>query len=121
MPPTQRPDRPPHLSAEHHEIDGVRVVTLRGEIDRDVQDVLREALLGGTGEASERIVADLAGVTFMDSSGINVLLAAHLQTKAAQGWVRIAGARRPVLRVLQMTGVDTLITCHPTIEQALTT
>jgi stage II sporulation protein AA (anti-sigma F factor antagonist) len=120
VPHTQHADRPHHLSAEHHEIDGVRVVTLRGEIDRDVQDVLREALLGEAGMASARIIADLSGVTFMDSSGVNVFLGAHLQTKDAQGWVRIAGAQRPVLRVLEVTGVDTLIACHPTVEQALT-
>ncbi|MFG2811526.1 STAS domain-containing protein [Streptomyces massasporeus] len=101
-------------------VDGVRVVTLRSEIDRDVQGMLREALLGEGEAVPARIVADLSNVTFMDSSGINVFLGAHLQTTKAAGWVRFAGARQAVLRVLQVTGVDTLIPCHPTVEQALT-
>ncbi|MFF1278014.1 STAS domain-containing protein [Streptomyces marokkonensis] len=120
MTPTEHADRPNHLSAEHHVIDGVRVMTLRGEIDHDVQEVLREALLGEGGTMPARIVADLSGVTFMDSSGVNVFIAAHLQTTEAEGWLRIAGARHAVLRVLQATGVDTFIPCHPSVEQALT-
>ncbi|MFF8873213.1 STAS domain-containing protein [Streptomyces massasporeus] len=116
---TERTDRRGRLHAEHHEVDGIRVVTLRGEIDHDVQDVLGEALLTEGGAVPPRIVADLAGVTFMDSSGINVFVAAHQQVTGADGWVRIAGAQPSVLRVLQLVGVDTLITCHPTTEQAL--
>ncbi|MFJ2923585.1 STAS domain-containing protein [Streptomyces massasporeus] len=116
---TERTERRGRLHAEHREVEGVRVVTLRGEIDHDVQDVLSEALRTEGGAVPPRIVADLAGVTFMDSSGINVFVAAHQQVGSADGWVRIAGAQPSVLRVLQLVGVDTLITCHPTTEQAL--
>ncbi|MFE5190267.1 hypothetical protein [Streptomyces sp. NPDC056628] len=41
-------------------------------------------------------------------------------TSDAAGWVRIAGAQESVLRVLQLTGVDNIIGCYPTTEQALT-
>ncbi|GAA2768507.1 hypothetical protein GCM10010103_75490 [Streptomyces paradoxus] len=41
----EKAGRPDRLSAEHHMVSGVRVVTLRGEIDHDVQDVLSQALL----------------------------------------------------------------------------
>ncbi|MFE7900994.1 STAS domain-containing protein [Streptomyces sp. NPDC057424] len=114
-------DRPGRLHAEHRMTGGIRVVTLRGEIDHDVQDVLSEALLVEDGAVPPRIVADLSGVTFMDSSGINVFVAAHRQVSSADGWVRIAGAQTAVLRVLQLVGIDTLIPCHATTEQALTT
>ncbi|MEU1005315.1 MULTISPECIES: STAS domain-containing protein [Streptomyces] len=113
-------DRPERLSVEHRMVEGIRVVTLRGEIDHDVQDVLRQALQAEGGAVPPRIVADLNAVTFMDSSGINVFVAAYQQLSDADGWVRIAGAQDSVLRVLQLVGVDTLIPCHPTTEQALT-
>ncbi|MFF7206135.1 hypothetical protein [Streptomyces sp. NPDC008141] len=38
-----------------------------------------------------------------------------------QGWVRIAGAQKPVLHLLTLVGIDALITCHRSIEQALNT
>ncbi|MFJ8053257.1 STAS domain-containing protein [Streptomyces luteogriseus] len=115
----ERTDRHGRLHAEHRDVEGVRVVTLRGEIDHDVQDVLSGALLTEGGARPPRIVADLTDVTFMDSSGINVFVATHRQVSSAEGWVRIAGPQPSVLRVLQLVGIDTVITCHPTIEQAL--
>ncbi|GAA2768508.1 hypothetical protein GCM10010103_75500 [Streptomyces paradoxus] len=56
----------------------------------------------------------------MDSSGINVFVAAYQQARDTGGWVRIAGAQESVLRVLHLTGVDALIPCHSNTEQALT-
>ncbi|MFF4985504.1 STAS domain-containing protein [Streptomyces sp. NPDC001046] len=120
MSPSQPADQPRRLSVEHRMVDGVRVVALRGEIDHDVQEQFSQALLGEGDAGSVRVVADFRGVTFMDSSGINVLVATRRQVSQAGGWLRIAGAQESVLRVLQMTGVDSLIDCLPTIEQALT-
>ncbi|MFH9705815.1 STAS domain-containing protein [Streptomyces luteogriseus] len=115
----ERTDRHGRLRAEQRDVEGIRVVTLRGEIDHDVQEVLSAALLTESGTQPPRIVADLTDVTFMDSSGINVFVATHRRVSSAQGWVRIAGAQPSVLRVLQLVGIDTVITCHPSTEQAL--
>ncbi|WP_328980064.1 STAS domain-containing protein [Streptomyces canus] len=118
----QKADRPARLSVERTVVGGVLVVTVQGEIDHDVKAALSKALMSEDGTVPPpRIVADLSGVTFMDSSGINVFVAAYRQVSGAQGWLRIAGAQESVLRVLQMVGVDAVIPCHPTIEQALNT
>ena len=115
----QKADRTGRLSIERKMVDGALVVTVRGEIDHHVKDAFSEALMSEDGTAvPSRIVADLSGVTFMDSSGINVFIAAYQQVKGA-GRLRIAGAQGPVLRVLALVGVDALIPCHPTVEQAL--
>jgi stage II sporulation protein AA (anti-sigma F factor antagonist) len=111
-------DRPDRLSIEHSLVNGVRVVTVRGEIDHDVTDEFSDALQAGR-DTGTRIVVDLGDVTFMDSSGINVLVAAHQQTSGAGGWLRIAAAREAVLRVLRLVGLDDVIPCHPTVDQAL--
>ncbi|MFE6486230.1 STAS domain-containing protein [Streptomyces sp. NPDC057757] len=110
----------PDLSIGHTSIDGIRVVTMRGEIDRAIREELTEALLSHGGVTPPRTVVDLSGVTFMDSSGINALIAAHKSTHDAQGWLRIAGAQASVLRLLEIVGLDQVIGCHPTVEHALT-
>ncbi|MER5199849.1 STAS domain-containing protein [Streptomyces sp. NPDC002755] len=116
----EQADRPDRFSAVHRMVGGVRVVTVQGEIDHDVKELLSAALLSGDGAAPpSRIVADLSGVTFMDSSGINVFVTAHKAVSHADGWLRIAAAQTPVLHVLSLVGIDALITCHPTLEQAL--
>ncbi|MFI6037870.1 STAS domain-containing protein [Streptomyces sp. NPDC051315] len=111
--------RPSQLSIVHTAVDGIRVVTLRGEIDHTVKHELSEALESSDG-TPPRTVVDLSGVTFMDSSGINIFVAAYKAASEVQGWLRIAGAQESVLRVLQLVGLDEVIHCHPTVEQALT-
>ncbi|GAA4789753.1 STAS domain-containing protein [Streptomyces ziwulingensis] len=99
--------------------DGVCVVTLAGEVDLDGSAQLRDVLLSGL-ETSRVAVVDLADVAFMDSSGINVFIAAHQAAAAGGGTLRLAAPRQAVLRVLQLVGLDVLIACYPTVDQALT-
>ncbi|MEU1036828.1 STAS domain-containing protein [Streptomyces mirabilis] len=118
----QKEDRPDRFSVEPEVVDGVLVVTVQGEIDYAVKDLLSQALLSEDGTVPPpRIVADLSGVTFMDSSGINVFVNAHHRVSKAQGWLRIAGVQESVVRLLHLVGIDQIIDCHPTVEQALNT
>lgn len=107
------------LSVDLSSVHGIRIVSLRGEVDHQVRDLFRDALFASDGAGPPRTVADFAGVTFMDSSGINVLIAAHRAAQDAQGWLRVAGAQESVLRVMQVVGIDTLIACYPDITDAM--
>jgi stage II sporulation protein AA (anti-sigma F factor antagonist) len=109
---------PDRLSVTSTFIDDVTVVTVTGEIDHHPVDSLRRALTPPGGSAAPRTVADFGGVTFVDSGGITVLIAAH-EAHGEHGWLRLAGVRPSVLRVLQLVGLDSLIDCHPTLRGAL--
>ncbi|MFF2997993.1 STAS domain-containing protein [Streptomyces sp. NPDC057950] len=110
----------PRLSATRSTTaEGIAVLALRGEIDFTTGTEVQRALLGPDGEAAARTVVELSQVTFMDSSGINALIGAHHAATALQGWVRLAAPSPSILRVLQIVGLDTVITCYPTLQQAL--
>lgn len=115
---TERSGQVGGLSVVLTTTDGIRVLTLAGEIDHDTSDQLHRAL-DVTGTPGPRIVVDMRQVTFMDSSGINVLIAAYQAVTAADGWLRLATPTEAVARVLQLVGVDNLIPCHPTLGEAL--
>jgi stage II sporulation protein AA (anti-sigma F factor antagonist) len=110
--------QPGPLSVVSTATDGIRVLTLAGEIDYDSDQTLREAL-DASGIPRPRIVVDLSRVTFMDSTGINLFIAAHRALTEADGWIRLAAPTESVLRTLQIVGVDTIIDCHETLHQAL--
>ncbi|MES4893207.1 STAS domain-containing protein [Streptomyces sp. NPDC096012] len=99
-------------------VDGVTVVTVTGEIDHHTSGLLRHALAPEDPSQAARTVADFAGVDFMDSSGINALIAAH-QAHGATGRLSLAGVRRPVLRTLELVGLTTLIDCYPSVREAM--
>ncbi|MFE3166108.1 STAS domain-containing protein [Streptomyces sp. NPDC059224] len=114
-----QPEQHGQLAVGESTLDGVRVVALRGELDHTTGDLARQALKPPADEAYPRTVADLSHLTFMDSAGINALIAAHRAAADAQGWLRVAGAQRAVRRVLELVGIDALIPCHPTVNEAL--
>ena len=94
-------------TAEVVEASGdVVLVRLRGELDvscaREVRTAIDEAI-GTPGVA--RIELDMAGVEFIDSTGIGVLVGAMQRAKASDQEVEIIAVSRTVRRVLDMTGV----------------
>jgi len=99
-------------------LDGIPILTPAGEIDFANREVLSEAL-GTARAAGARVAVDLHQVTFMDSSGINLLIAAHHDLTAAGGWLRLAAVPPAIQRTLQIVAVDTVIDCYPTLTDAL--
>ncbi|KUN40537.1 anti-anti-sigma factor [Streptomyces longwoodensis] len=93
-------------------------MSLAGELDHDTGEALRQAL-DVTGTARPRIVVDMRRVTFMDSTGINLLVAAYQTVTRDGGWIRLAAPTDSVLRTLQLVGVDDLIDCRTTLREAL--
>ncbi|MGC2997912.1 STAS domain-containing protein [Streptomyces sp. G35A] len=98
--------------------DGVHVVVLAGDIDHTTASIFHHALTASDGSAP-RAVVDFRDVTFMDSSGINVLVAANNSARSRGGWLRLARTPTPVLDLLRIVGLDTILPLYPTLEGAL--
>lgn len=111
-------EQPGTLSVVTTATDGVLVVSAAGYIDHHTSPRLQRAL-DAPQAAAPRTVVDLHGVTFMDSSGINTLIAAHQVLDQAGGWLRLAQTPDSVMRTIRLVGLDTLIDCYPTLDDAL--
>ncbi|GAA3494595.1 STAS domain-containing protein [Streptomyces prasinosporus] len=95
------------------------MVTLRGDIDHRNAAHLGASLLFPHGTATARTVVDLSAVTFIDSTGINALIAAHHAARRSGGWLHLAGLTGYVLHTIRLVGLDDVIPCHPTLRHAL--
>ncbi len=62
---------------------------------------------------------DLSGCTFLDSAGIRTLMGAARELSEAGRTLRLVTADPGILRLLEITGVDTLIHVHPSLDAAL--
>ena len=80
------------LSTTSH--GSVRVVSVEGEIDLGTAGELSEAAACGHAGDRPSLVLDLSGVTFMDSTGLKVLLAVHKRAELAGGRLVLAAPAR---------------------------
>jgi anti-sigma B factor antagonist len=99
--------------------DGVGVVRLTGEVDMYTAPQLKQSMLGLIDDGAAKVVIDLSGVTFIDSTALGVLIGGVRRLHAAGGAMALVVATRPVGRVLSITGLDRVFTIHETLEDAL--
>ncbi|MEU0491288.1 STAS domain-containing protein [Nocardiopsis sp. NPDC006139] len=93
---------------------GVTVVSVEGEIDLATVPGLRARLAAAAREEGcECLVVDLAGVGFLDASGVGALVAARRAMNARGGRLVLARPRPVVSRVLGILGLDRVFEIVP--------
>ena len=100
-------------------LDGSVVVSLHGELDMATAPALDQALASAFDGGGSSVIIDLASLTFMDSTGIAVLLSAGRRAKEAGQTLVVRSPRRPVLKAFRLTGVDQILAIEP--NETLTT
>ena len=98
---------------------GVDVVSVRGELDIATSRRLRDVVLDPQLDEPAGVVADLSAVTFLDSTGIGVLVA--MWRRALGNGQRFAVVCPPgqPMRVLQLVHIDDLVDIRDDLDGAL--
>jgi anti-anti-sigma factor len=99
------------------ERDGLTVATLRGELDvADAASVA--AALAKAAQNAQIVVADLAGLEFIDSSGAAALAAAARHARRGGGDLLLAAAQEQVLEVLALTRLAGAFSFYAGVDEA---
>ncbi len=106
------------LTVERADRDDHVVFVLVGDIDLESSRRLRSDLLDALSTGEERVVVDMTGVDFMDSTGLAALVGAWKVVRDA-GSFRVAGANPVVHRVLTITGMEDVFEIHDDVASAL--
>jgi anti-anti-sigma factor len=94
------------------------VVTVVGEVDVTTGSDLRAALYGLLQRGVHHHIVDLRGVTFLDSTGLGILVGDLKRLRDRQGSVQVVCGPGLVGRVFRLTAVDKLIPVHDSVERA---
>jgi anti-anti-sigma factor len=94
-------------------------VTVAGEIDFATHGALLDTLMDEMEQGRHRVILDLSGVTFCDSTGLGVLIRARQRAVDAGGWLRVVAPTEAVRRALEITNLDRLIPTYPTAAEAV--
>jgi len=84
-------------------------VSAAGEVDMATADRLRETLLNALGRRPATLTVDLGEVTFMDSTGVAVLVQGYRMSGEFGVPMTIANPRPPVRRALEISGILPLL------------
>jgi anti-sigma B factor antagonist len=96
------------------------IVELPAEIDVTNSEQVYGRLAAASAPGVEVVIADLTSTSFCDSSGVRAIVRAH--ESAAARDIRLQLAVPPegsVRRVLQLTGVGTIMGIYPSLEEAI--
>jgi anti-sigma B factor antagonist len=95
------------------------VVAAGGELDLYTSERLREKLADALGLGGRRILVDLTGVSFMDSTALGVLVEAAKALKSSGGQLVLVADDPRVTRVIEITGLGRVFRVEPSLQEAV--
>ena len=106
------------LGIDVRRVDSAAVVDVKGEIDVYTAPKLREKLIELVSEGTYRVVVNLEGVDFLDSTGLGVLVGALKRVKAHDGSLSLVCTQDKILKIFKITGLTKVFPIHDSVEQA---
>ncbi|MER5266229.1 STAS domain-containing protein [Actinosynnema sp. NPDC002837] len=97
---------------------GVVVVAVAGELDMATAPGVEEYVRHRLGDASRVLVLDLSGVTFLGSTGINLLIALRSACESVGTALRLVATTKVVLHPLELTDLVDHFTIVTAVSEA---
>jgi anti-sigma B factor antagonist len=102
------------------EVDGVSVVGLNGRIVLGEESgAMREAVKGLMAAGKKKVVLDMSNVTYIDSAGLGILVAAYVSAKTQGASIRLCALGHKFHEILQITRLLTIFEVYDTQAAAI--
>ncbi|GAB1476591.1 anti-sigma F factor antagonist [Bacillota bacterium] len=100
--------------------DDVLIPVLKGELDHHSAGEIRDNI-DNTYKAfkAKHIVLSFDDLTFMDSSGIGLIMGRYKKVREEGGKIAIIGCNEYILRILELAGIYTIAQCYADLEEAM--
>lgn len=104
------------VSTRRH--DAADVISVAGELDMSTAPQLQKQVTRLVDAGQIRLIFDLSGVTFCDSTGLSIFVRARNSCVPHGGYVRLAAPQRAVRRILEVSGLVEVLHTFPTVDEA---
>jgi anti-sigma B factor antagonist len=98
---------------------GAAVIVLAGEVDLYTAPRFKDALFQAIDEGAPFVIIDLTEVSFIDSTGLGVLVSGGRRLQQSAGALAIGCPDERIRRILEITGLDTVFGVYPSRAEAL--
>ena len=108
------------MKISKNQVDDIWIVHLSGKLmggpDADlVQEVVREGMDSGL----NKIILDLGDVSWVNSTGLGILITSHISVTNAGGTVKLMRVSRRIDSILMVTKLNTIFEVHDSQEKAI--
>ena len=98
---------------------GLAIVRLKGRLDLVSAPAVKNEFVKAVSDGATRLIVDLSGVSFVDSSGLGALIGGLRVARTAGGDLRIASPGEQARVILGLTTLDRVLTPHESVDAAL--
>jgi anti-sigma B factor antagonist len=95
------------------------VLAVKGEVDVCTAPRLREKLVELASTGHQRVVVDLDGVDFLDSTGLGVLVGGLKRLRSHGGELALVCTHGSILKVFEITGLTKVFSIFGSVDQAV--
>jgi len=99
--------------------NGVAVLTVVGRMDTNTSPAAEKAITHQIEGGARRILLDLAGLEYMSSAGLRVLLLGVKKARASGATLSLSGVRKEIQEILVVSGFASFFPSYPTKGDAL--
>jgi anti-anti-sigma factor len=103
---------PAKFNVEVHDLPGLTVMKLHGELDLSSAETLREALLTLDLDAAPNVEMDLRGLSFLESTGIGLIVSVCKRIRASGGTFSASCDHNLARRTLEVAGLVDFLELH---------
>lgn len=107
--PSSRPGLILDIQLLHELVDDESILRISGEVDMATAPAFRDAALLAIIDHGPSLTLDLSGVTFMDSTGLHVLVGTYRRVRVHGGTFKLRNIPEIVRKLLRVTGLDEVL------------
>lgn len=93
-------------------------ISLKGEVDVYTSPRLKQELADVVDGGCRQVIVDLEGLSFIDSSGLGVLVSGLRRVKEHDGTLRLVCTKDGILKIFRITGLDKVFPVFETVDEA---
>lgn len=95
------------------------VLAVKGEVDVYTAPRLREKLVELVSQGKLKVIVDLEGVDFLDSTGLGVLVGGLKRLRSHDGDLELVCTQQRILKVFEITGLTKVFAIHDSVDAAV--
>jgi anti-sigma B factor antagonist len=108
------------FAIEDRRVDGnAHVVAVTGEVDLFTAPEFKQRVMAPIAAGVDRVIVDLTGTTFIDSSSLGALIGAHRRLQQRGGRLVVACDNDAIVKTFRITGLDGVFTIVDSVQTAL--